>query len=137
MSTTRHLFVYGTLMTSASGAAMGTGQRARLHAASKSLGAATIPGRLYDAGRYPLLVDSKEPGDIVHGEVLSLDEPAMVFPFLDPYEGIDPARPDDGMYRRVVRTVTLHDGSARDAWVYLYQRDVSRRRRIADGRWRP
>jgi gamma-glutamylcyclotransferase (GGCT)/AIG2-like uncharacterized protein YtfP len=130
-----HLFVYGTLMTKASGVSLGNRERQALRAASITLGPATSPGRLYDAGHYPLLVDTQSIGDVVHGEVLRLDAPYSLFAILDPYEGFDPDRPDVGEYRRQLRPVTLADGTPHEAWVYVYIGSTAGRRRISDGRW--
>ena len=46
------LFVYGTLMGSAA-SGYGRDMRERLHRESRSYGAATMQGRLYDLGSYP------------------------------------------------------------------------------------
>jgi len=131
----RYLFVYGTLMSRSGGAAIGGAERRALHAASRSLGEASVAGRLYDLGSYPALVSATDAGERCWGEVLTLDDPAAILALLDPYEGIDPARPEAGDYRRVVCPVRLRDGLEVAAWVYLYQGDVSGSPVIASGRW--
>ncbi len=129
----RNLFVYGTLMANAGGH-LGREQRRRLHASGCALGPATIPGRLVDLGSYPGLVEPVSGSDVVHGEVIAIDAPREIFVWLDPYEGI--GLPDrDGEYSRVVRDVSLADGSLLNAWVYLMTRDVSGYPVIAGGRW--
>lgn len=134
-ATCRHLFVYGTLMAGATGA-LGRAQRQRLARESRSLGAATMTGaRLYDLGRYPGLIQSGEAGDIVHGEVVQLANPARTLAWIDAYEGViagDAARSD---YARLERTVRLQRGKELSAWVYVFLKDIARRRTIADGRW--
>jgi gamma-glutamylcyclotransferase (GGCT)/AIG2-like uncharacterized protein YtfP len=131
-----HLFVYGTLMTSADGVRLGTRERRRLLREARSHGAATMPGRLYDLGAYPALVVSDAPGDIVHGEVLHLTNAASVFAWLDRYENALPSaeRKD---YERVQRMARLASGANIEAWVYVYLGPVSEARRIAGGRWQP
>ena len=49
------LFVYGTLLAADTGTT-GRSQRTRLARASRIVGQATLPGHLYDLGRYPALV---------------------------------------------------------------------------------
>ena len=73
-----HLFVYGTLMSAAK-SRLGRGERARLFREGRSLGAAFARGRLYDLGRYPGMTDPHGPRELVHGEVVRLDDPSRVF----------------------------------------------------------
>jgi gamma-glutamylcyclotransferase (GGCT)/AIG2-like uncharacterized protein YtfP len=131
-----HLFVYGTLMTSADGVRLGTRERRRLQREGRSLGAATMPGRLYDLGAYPALAASSAPDDIVHGEVLQLTNAASVFAWLDRYENAVPGaeRKD---YERVQRIARLAPGADIEVWVYVYLGLVSEARRIAGGHWQP
>lgn len=130
----KHLFVYGTLMTSAGGAKLGKAQRARLQREATSLGDATINGRLYDLKRYPALVASAN--DIAHGEVFRLANPMSSFLWLDTYEGVVPGR-ETNEYERVVQPVRLASGEEVSAWVYLYLAEVPLKSHIADGRWQP
>ena len=127
------LFVYGTLMCWAA-SDYGRDNRKRLHASATSLGPATVRGCLYDLGAYPGFVTSNEAADVVHGEVLRLDDPDAVFPWLDAYEGIVPGAPG-GEYERVTIEARLAGGETITAWVYLCRLDVSLLPRIADGRW--
>lgn len=132
------LFVYGTLMSAACGA-MGFAQRASLHRNTRSLGTATVAGRLYRLGDYPgLVLNRDEPGaPSVTGELLELSDPAAVFPWLDVYEGITAAAPDGAMADEYVRRVVpvrlgtqvLH------AWAYVFVRDPSGLPLIPGGDW--
>lgn len=133
---TDQLFVYGTLMRAAAASRLGRDMRERLERSGAWLGTASIEGRLYDLGRYPLLKPARSGADLVHGEVYRLSDPAAVFAWLDPYEGIEPGA-GRGEYERVVRPVTLTPGATSDAWVYLSAMDVPESRRLASGRWRP
>jgi len=131
----RHLFIYGTLMPGAVGA-LGKMQRERLARESRSIGAATMTGaRLYDLGRYPGLVKSGAPSDVVHGEVVLLANPTRTFMWLDAYEGVIASDPQGSEYARLERTVRLQRGAELKAWVYVFLKDVARRRAIAGGRW--
>lgn len=128
------LFVYGTLLTRARGE-LGADMRARLKTESTSLGAATIPGRLFDMGTFPVMIAPAAPSDIVHGEVLRLRDPKAVFIWLDPYEGITPGHRRQGEYERVRREVRLTSGETLESWVYLYVAEVSGLPAIPSGRW--
>jgi gamma-glutamylcyclotransferase (GGCT)/AIG2-like uncharacterized protein YtfP len=132
----RHLFVYGTLMSGAVGA-LGKAQRERLQRESRRLGAATMAeARLYDLGRYPGLVESGEACDVVHGEVVALANPDRTFLWLDAYEDVFPDKPHASDYARLQRAVRLAKGGTEiNAWVYVFRKDVARRRAIASGRW--
>jgi gamma-glutamylcyclotransferase (GGCT)/AIG2-like uncharacterized protein YtfP len=132
---TSHLFVYGTLMSAATGP-LGRAERQRLQRQGESLGPATMTGRLYDLGRYPGLVAGDDAGHIVHGEVYALRDPAASLRWLDAYEGTAPGDHDTSEYRRSTRQVRLADGAELTAWVYLYARDPANARLLSDGRWR-
>ena len=131
----QHLFVYGTLMTAAAGARLGKSMRARLQREGVSLGEATMPGRLYDFGRYPGLVETQKADELVHGEVFRLNAPMHSFVWLDAYENVRPNDPANE-YERVMRAVRLVSGGEIEAWVYVYRGDVARARHLTDGRWR-
>ena len=130
----KHLFVYGTLMTSAEGAGLGKPQRARLQREAVSLGEASIKGRLHDLGRYPALVAS--PNDMAHGEVFLIADPASSFQWLDAYENIVPGRAANE-YERVAQPVWLATSEEITAWVYRYIADLPLASRVAEGRWQP
>jgi gamma-glutamylcyclotransferase (GGCT)/AIG2-like uncharacterized protein YtfP len=129
-----YLFVYGTLMSTAR-SALGRVMRKRLQREARLLGPASTQGRLYDLGRYPALVDSEDPADLVHGEVFTLREPSKSFAWLDRYEGIVPGNHGHNEYQRVERPVRLADGQEISAWVYLYRKSVGGAPHIAAGRW--
>jgi gamma-glutamylcyclotransferase (GGCT)/AIG2-like uncharacterized protein YtfP len=133
--TGRHLFVYGTLMSTAAGA-LGRVQRGQLARESRSLGPATTAGaRLYDLGRYPGLVESSQVSDVVHGEMVALLNPQRTLAWLDAYEGVIADNPNASDYARLQRPVRLARGREFTAWVYVFLRDVAHRRTIAGGRW--
>jgi len=125
-----YLFVYGSLMSTA-GHRMG----ARLHREARRIGAATMQGRLYRVSWYPGAVDSADPAQRVHGEVWALEDPQRALAWLDDYEGVAPGHGEGGDYRRLERPVRLASAAELTAWVYLYQREVTRLPAISDGRW--
>jgi gamma-glutamylcyclotransferase (GGCT)/AIG2-like uncharacterized protein YtfP len=125
-----HLFVYGSLMSSA-GHPMGE----RLRREAQMIGEATIQGRLYKISWYPGLVASHEPGERVHGEVYALEDPGRALAWLDAYEGLEPGNPDFGEYQRLERPARLASGEEITAWAYLYRGDVAGLCAIPSGRW--
>jgi gamma-glutamylcyclotransferase (GGCT)/AIG2-like uncharacterized protein YtfP len=125
-----NLFVYGSLMSS-SGHAMSE----RLQREARLVGEATITGRLYRISWYPGLVESRDPGEQVHGEVYALQAPDRALAWLDKYEGVVPGNADAADYERVERPVRLATGDEITAWVYLYRKDPSKLSRIPQGRW--
>ncbi len=130
-----HLFVYGTLMSHAIGT-MGKAQRDRLQREGRSLGAATMRGaNLYDLGRYPGLIESDDPGHVVHGKLIALADPRVTLRWLDDYEGVVRGDHDQNEYARLERQVLLADASELPAWVYVFLCDVERHRLIAGSRW--
>lgn len=128
-----HLFVYGTLMTRATGL-LGAVQRKRLSLKGTSLGAATIAGRLVNLGTYPGLLEAEGPDDIVHGELFRLDQPDEVISWLDSYEGVSPTPTPEDDYARVLVPARLGDERV-TTWVYLYRGSLAYAEPIPDGRW--
>ncbi len=126
------LVVYGTLRS-------GTGWRERLGVAAlvESVGPCTLVGSLFELGWYPgLVLDGA--GSVV-AEALRLLDPSALDAF-DRFEGYDPARPDDGEYRRLVVRIEVAEGdparrTARDAWVYELRVAPTDRRRVVGGDW--
>jgi gamma-glutamylcyclotransferase (GGCT)/AIG2-like uncharacterized protein YtfP len=115
------LFVYGTLKRG-----FAHPWSRRLWAEAVFQGPATIPGRLYDFGPYPALVETGRKEEVVHGEVAALRRPGLLQD-LDAYEG--------PQFARVLRSVRLEDGVALDSWVYVFRGPLGRARLVAGGRW--
>lgn len=127
-----HLFVYGSLMSTA-GHPMGE----RLGREGRLLGPASMQGRLYRLSWYPGAVDSDVPDQRVQGEVYALPDPARALQWLDAYEGLDPHAPDSHEYARVERPVRVATGGDLTAWVYLYRLSVAGLAPVPGGRWMP
>jgi gamma-glutamylcyclotransferase (GGCT)/AIG2-like uncharacterized protein YtfP len=128
------LFVYGTLRPAASASA---GVR-RLAERARVLGAATVPGRLYDLGRYPAARLDEAASGVVRGDLLAL--PADALPAIDAYEGFDPAAPSRGLFRRERCRAQLVAGPPpveREAWVYVWNGDAPPGPLVPGGEWRP
>jgi N-acetylglutamate synthase-like GNAT family acetyltransferase/gamma-glutamylcyclotransferase (GGCT)/AIG2-like uncharacterized protein YtfP len=117
-ATPERLFVYGTLR---SGNAVPAARR--LHARARSLGPATVRGRLLDLGAYPGLC---EPGaDEVAGECFLLppdpQERAALLAELDEYEGCGPCDESDLPFRREVRVARDASGQVVPCWTYVWR----------------
>jgi gamma-glutamylcyclotransferase (GGCT)/AIG2-like uncharacterized protein YtfP len=124
------LFVYGTLM------------RGYVHPMAKLLsanadflGEATCRGKLYLVKHYPGLVLSDDAGDIVHGELYRLREVEALLREFDMYEACGEGFPEPTQYIRQMLSVRLADGSASEAWTYLYNWPVAKLKRIESGRF--
>lgn len=126
------LFVYGTLR-----AAAGHPMGGLLRRHAEPAGAATVRGRLYDAGRYPAAALSDDPADRVRGELWRLGGEAAdeLLRALDRYEGYAPDDEAGSLFVRRRAAVEREDGSAAEAWVYLFNRPVARLARLPSGDW--
>ena len=124
------LFVYGTLMRGYDH------PMAKLLAANADfLGQATCRGRLYLVRHYPGLLTSDDPADIVHGELFRLRERDALLRELDMYEACGEGFAEPTEYVRRMLSVKLADGTASEAWTYLYNWPVAHLPRIASGRF--
>ncbi len=124
------LFVYGTLMRGFDH------PMARLLSGNADfLGPATCRGRLYLVRHYPGLVLSADPADIVHGELFALREVDALLGEFDMYEACGEGFAPPTEYVRQLLPVTLADGTAEDAWTYVYNWPVNELPRIASGRF--
>jgi gamma-glutamylcyclotransferase (GGCT)/AIG2-like uncharacterized protein YtfP len=112
-----HLFVCGTLLPPRV-----PEEIAHVVARLRSVGAATISGRLYDLGDYPGGVPDANARETICGHVFELSPDAAVLESLDEYEGYRPADSHNLFVRERV-TVTLEDGRALSCWMYIYNRD--------------
>jgi len=124
------LFVYGTLMRGFDH------PMARLLAANADfLGTATCRGRLYLVRHYPGLVLSEDPADLVHGEVFRLREVDALLREFDMYEACGEGFEAPTEYVRQMLPVTFADGTAAEAWAYVYNWPMTELPRIASGRF--
>ena len=124
------LFVYGTLMRGFDH------PMAKLLAGNAEfLGPAQCRGRLYLVKHYPGLVASDDPADIVHGELFRLRAREAMLREFDMYEACGEGFPPPTEYLREMLMVTFADGSACEAWTYLYNWPVTELPRIASGKF--
>jgi gamma-glutamylcyclotransferase (GGCT)/AIG2-like uncharacterized protein YtfP len=128
--TSDRLFVYGTLMRGFDH------PMARLLATNADfLGAASCRGRLYLVRHYPGLVPSDDPADIAYGELFRLRDVEALLREFDMYEACGEGFAEPTEYVRQLLPVTLADGTAGEAWTYVYNWPVSDLPQIASGRF--
>ena len=128
--TSDRLFVYGTLMRGFDH------PMARLLAANADfLGEATCRGKLYLVKHYPGLVLSDDPADITYGELYRLRAPDDLLREFDMYEACGEGFPEPTQYVRQMLQLALADGSASEAWTYIYNWPVEKLVRIESGRF--
>jgi gamma-glutamylcyclotransferase (GGCT)/AIG2-like uncharacterized protein YtfP len=124
------LFVYGTLMRGFDH------PMAKLLAANADfLGEAQCRGRLYLVKHYPGLVTSDAAADVVHGELFRLRAPEVMLREFDMYEACGEGFAPPTEYVREMLPVTLVDGSASEAWTYIYNWPVTKLPLIESGRF--
>ena len=105
------LFIYGTLMP-------GLRLETEMHGA-RFMGPAQVPGRLFDLGRYPGLLQ----GDgHVTGEVYEVDDEHLAR--LDGVEGVVPGDRAESHYWREVVTVISGPLQGQPVQTYVYNRPV-------------
>ncbi|KVO77060.1 gamma-glutamylcyclotransferase [Burkholderia ubonensis] len=126
----RHVFVYGTLRA---GEANDIGHAAARHgiAAPTLVGAAALPGELYDFGTYPGMVAVADGKTLVWGDVYEVDE--RLVPVLDEIERVYPGV--DTLFRQEATSVEL--GGRQYACLYypVAAHAVSDKPRIVSGDW--
>lgn len=126
----RHVFVYGTLRA---GQANDIGHAAARHgiAAPTLLGAAALPGELYDFGTYPGMIAGPAGKSLVWGDVYEVDE--QLVPVLDEIERVYPGV--DSLFKPEAVIVEL--GGRQYACLYypVAAHAAAGRPRIASGDW--
>jgi gamma-glutamylcyclotransferase (GGCT)/AIG2-like uncharacterized protein YtfP len=124
------LFVYGTLMCG-----FDHPMAKLLSANADFLGPARCRGRLYLIKHYPGLVLSDDPADIVSGELFRLRARDAMLHEFDMYEACGENFPQPTEYVRQMLPLTLDDGSATEAWTYIYNWPVAKLPRIESGKF--
>jgi gamma-glutamylcyclotransferase (GGCT)/AIG2-like uncharacterized protein YtfP len=128
--TSDRLFVYGTLMRG-----FDHPMAKLLSANADFIGQARCRGRLYLIKHYPGLVLSNDPADIVFGELFRLREREAMLHEFDMYEACGENFRQPTEYIRQLLPLTLDDGSASEAWTYIYNWPVTKLPRIESGRF--
>jgi gamma-glutamylcyclotransferase (GGCT)/AIG2-like uncharacterized protein YtfP len=128
--TSDRLFVYGTLMR---GNAHPMAQL--LSRSADFIGEARCRGRLYLVKHYPGLVLSDDPAEMVFGELYRLRQPVELLREFDMYEACGEGFAAPTEYIRQMLGVTLGDGTASEAWTYVYNWPVTGLPQITSGRF--
>jgi gamma-glutamylcyclotransferase (GGCT)/AIG2-like uncharacterized protein YtfP len=124
------LFVYGTLMRGF--------ERPMAKLLSRNadfIGEAKCRGRLYRVKHYPGLVLSDDASDVVFGELYRLRAREELLRAFDMYEACGEGFAEPTQYVRKLLAVTFADGTASEAWTYIYNWPVAHLSRIASGRF--
>ena len=124
------LFVYGTLMRG-----FDHPMANLLSRSADFIGEACCRGRLYLVKHYPGLVLSDDPAELVFGELYRLRARDELLGEFDMYEACGKGFPDPTEYVRRMLPVALNDGTASEAWTYIYNWPVTGLPRIASGKF--
>jgi gamma-glutamylcyclotransferase (GGCT)/AIG2-like uncharacterized protein YtfP len=124
------LFVYGTLMRG-----FDHPMAKLLSVNADFLGEARCRGRLYLIKHYPGLVLSDDPSEIVFGEVYRLRDRDALLGEFDMYEACGAGFPEPTEYFRRMLQVMCDDGTASEAWTYVYNWPVTGLPRIMSGKF--
>src|SRR6201987_5988756 len=119
--TSDRLFVYGTLRRG-----FHHPMAKLLSANADFIGEATCRGKLYLVRHYPGLVLSEDADDIVHGELFRLRVCDSLLREFDMYEACGEGFAPPTEYVREMLQVTLADGTASEAWTYVYNWPVTK-----------
>jgi gamma-glutamylcyclotransferase (GGCT)/AIG2-like uncharacterized protein YtfP len=129
-----YLFVYGTLRPQANIAfAEAREILSKIAPHCAHVGEAHTRGRLHWVSWYPALVDSMRARDRVVGDLMAIARPDKVFPALDAYENASTIASPRYEYIRRRKSVSLPNGRAIRAWVYLHNKPSAIGARIASG----
>jgi gamma-glutamylcyclotransferase (GGCT)/AIG2-like uncharacterized protein YtfP len=128
--TSDRVFVYGTLMRG-----FDHPMAQLLSRSAEFIGEARCQGRLYLVKHYPGLVLSNEPSDVVFGELYRLRAPQELLREFDMYEACGEGFAAPTEYIRQMLAVMLDDGTASEAWTYIYNWPVAHLPRIESGRF--
>lgn len=125
----RLLFVYGSLRS-------GFQHAAYQYMAKyfQLLGHATVKGKLYDMGDYPVALPTTEE-KFIQGELYILNEAddfSYVIGQLDDYEGLYAEEGETTLYKRELATVFCK-GQSSTAWIYWFNGSVKNLQAIESG----
>lgn len=124
----KYIFVYGSLRR---GRQPLNGWQRQFGA--QYVGRGFIRAGLYNLGRYPGVIPSEK--FKTYGEVYRLTNKEPVLKHLDRYEGYDPEDHQGSLFVRKPINVTLENGRRVVAWVYFYNKRVSKERLIPSGEY--
>ena len=115
-----YIFVYGTLRRNSNHSMAKV-----LQTYADYIADAVTQGELYQVSTYPALIESTHSGDKVFGELYKINNSNILLPLLDEYEGCTENFSIPHEYSRKILPITLTTGEIINAWVYIYNWDVS------------
>lgn len=123
-----YLFLYGTLLPQEV-----SGKSSEIIRRLKSVGPATVRGRLYDFGDYPGAILDRSTNRLIKGELFELNDGNRELRIFDEYEEFRTTDIDNSLFVRVRTDAELNDGRRLNAWIYVYNRNPGRARLIRNG----
>ena len=125
-----YLFVYGSLMADTNS------PMARfLNKENRLITEISLPGKLYDLGRYPGFVYDENASGKVNGHLFEIANAPRVFGILDKFEGINESEPERSEYRRITVPYRLENRPVQ-IWFYQYNLSVRSLKEIVGGNYR-
>lgn len=98
------------------------------------IGHATVKGKLFDMGEYPVALPTTEE-KFIQGELYSISKPdqfSYIIGQLDDYEGLYVEEGETALYKREEVAVSCN-GQQHTAWIYWYKGTVNNQPVIASG----
>jgi gamma-glutamylcyclotransferase (GGCT)/AIG2-like uncharacterized protein YtfP len=123
-----YLFIYGTLLPGHA-----PDKLAKVVDRLSYVGKASVPGKLYDLGKYPGAILDPSSQTRVFGRVFELPEDQGVLQALDSYEEFKPDDLDNSLFVREQITVSLRDGRSIQCWIYVYNQDTGTAPLVSSG----
>jgi gamma-glutamylcyclotransferase (GGCT)/AIG2-like uncharacterized protein YtfP len=127
-TTTRYLFVYGTLLDEKNGFGAYLKKHCTFYRDGK------FKGKLYNIGNYPGAVFDAETNGFVFGRLFLMNDPGETLKILDDYEGFGKLHPQPNEFVRETLAVETADGRV-TCWIYLYNLSPDRLRQITSGNY--
>jgi gamma-glutamylcyclotransferase (GGCT)/AIG2-like uncharacterized protein YtfP len=129
MRPVNNIFVYGTLKQELLGEVM-PHIKPYIEFGDKGY----VKGRLFDLGEFPGAKPTRLNNKKVQGQLLSIKPgfESKVLNELDEYEEYNPSDADSSLFKRK-KVKVFTKGTLKDAWIYWYNKPVSKKDEINDG----
>jgi gamma-glutamylcyclotransferase (GGCT)/AIG2-like uncharacterized protein YtfP len=129
-STSKYLFVYGTLMQD-----FKNEMSKFLASHSQFISNGYFNGKLFEVDGFPGAILSEYKEDKVYGSIFKLNDNESIFKVLDVYEGIDATSKVPDLYKRNIITSFLENGEILQTWVYIYNLSTTNLVQITSGKY--
>jgi gamma-glutamylcyclotransferase (GGCT)/AIG2-like uncharacterized protein YtfP len=129
-STSKYLFVYGTLMQD-----FKNEMSKFLASHSQFIAHGYFNGKLFEVDGFPGAILSEYKEDKVYGSIFKLNDNESIFKVLDVYEGIDATSKVPDLYKRNIITSFLENGEILQTWVYIYNLSTTNLVQITSGKY--